>query len=119
MRLLNKYGRIFQCEHCKATWSPTPYWTDLFRAGFGVVQIDETGKGAIYDPIMNTYPVSRLENDAVYRNGSPHQTCGKPFVVPLENIPATPAHRKRIRAHVRELNRELEESSIPFRLRLL
>jgi hypothetical protein len=39
--------------------------------------------------------------------------------VPLENIPATPAHRKRIRARFRELNRELEESSIPFRLWLL
>ena len=65
VRLLNKYGRILQCEHRKATWSPTPYWTDFVRAGFGVVQIDATGKGAIYDPIMNTYPVSRLENDAV------------------------------------------------------
>jgi hypothetical protein len=40
VRLLNKYGRILQCEHCKATWSPTQYWTDFGRAGFGVVQID-------------------------------------------------------------------------------
>lgn len=34
VRLLNKYGRILQCEHCKATWSPTPVMDGSLPRGF-------------------------------------------------------------------------------------
>jgi hypothetical protein len=43
----------------------------------------------------------------------------KPIIVRLENIPATPQNRKQIEDRIRDLNRILEESGTPFRLRLL
>lgn len=43
----------------------------------------------------------------------------KPIIVRLENMPATTRNRKHFQDRIRELNRILEESGTPFRLRLL
>ena len=43
----------------------------------------------------------------------------KPVIVRLENLPATIQNRKHMRDRVRDLNRILESSGTPFRLRLL
>jgi hypothetical protein len=34
VRLLNKYGRVLQCESCGATWSPQPSSSGSFPRGF-------------------------------------------------------------------------------------
>jgi hypothetical protein len=34
VRLLNKYGRILQCEACEATWSPQPTADGSLPPGF-------------------------------------------------------------------------------------
>ena len=43
----------------------------------------------------------------------------KPIIVRLENMPASARTRKHIQDRVRQLNRALDESGTPFRLRLL
>jgi hypothetical protein len=34
VRLVNKYGRVLQCEICEATWRPQPSLDGSFRRGF-------------------------------------------------------------------------------------
>jgi hypothetical protein len=34
IRLLNKYGRVLQCEFCEATWSPRPAADGSLLLGF-------------------------------------------------------------------------------------
>jgi hypothetical protein len=34
VRLLNKYGRILQCQHCEMIWRPETGPDGLFRQGF-------------------------------------------------------------------------------------
>jgi hypothetical protein len=34
VRLLNKYGRVLQCERCLATWSPNPTRDGSLQRGF-------------------------------------------------------------------------------------
>jgi hypothetical protein len=41
------------------------------------------------------------------------------IIVRLENIPASPANRKDVEDRIRKLNRDLEHSGTPFRVRLL
>ena len=43
----------------------------------------------------------------------------RPVIVRLEKLPATTHNRKHVQDRIRELNRILEESGTPFRLRLL
>jgi hypothetical protein len=43
----------------------------------------------------------------------------QPVVLRLDGIPATAENRNRVNEYVRRLNRALEESGTPFRLRLL
>jgi hypothetical protein len=47
------------------------------------------------------------------------ESPAEPFILRLDSVPATAENRYRIREHVRHLNRSLEESGTPFRLRLL
>jgi hypothetical protein len=42
-----------------------------------------------------------------------------PFVLRLEGLPATPACLARIRRRVEELNRQLQQSEVPVRLRVM
>jgi hypothetical protein len=44
---------------------------------------------------------------------------GQPFVLSLDSVPATAENRSRIGERARLLNRALEESGTPFRMRLL
>ena len=34
VRLLNKYGRFLQCDHCGTTWTPEPTQEGSFPRGF-------------------------------------------------------------------------------------
>jgi hypothetical protein len=34
VRLVNKYGRVLQCEHCETIWSPEAGPDGSFRRGF-------------------------------------------------------------------------------------
>jgi hypothetical protein len=54
-----------------------------------------------------------------HRNGSKGEIPVKSVVVRLDNVAATGPNRRRIEERVRRLNRSLEESGTPFRLRLL
>lgn len=42
-----------------------------------------------------------------------------PFVLRLEGVPATPACLARIRRRVDEINRQLQQSEVPVRLRIM
>jgi hypothetical protein len=42
-----------------------------------------------------------------------------PFVLRLEGVPPTPASLARIRKRVEEINRQLRQSEVPFRLRMM
>ena len=42
-----------------------------------------------------------------------------PFVLRLEEVPATPVRLARIRKRVEEINRQLRQSEIPVRLRVM
>ena len=42
-----------------------------------------------------------------------------PFVLRLEGVPTTPVTLARIRKRVEELNRQLRQSEVPFRLRMM
>ncbi len=42
-----------------------------------------------------------------------------PFVLRLEGLPATPACLARIRRRVEDLNRQLQQSEVPVRLRVM
>lgn len=52
-------------------------------------------------------------------NQSGGETPVKPIVLRLDSVPPTGDNRGRIRERVRRLNNLLQESGIPFRLRLL
>jgi hypothetical protein len=43
VRLINKYGRVLQCEHCGSTWTPEPGPDGSSREGSGVVQTGAIG----------------------------------------------------------------------------
>ena len=68
---------------------------------------------------MTTQAVENLspQNVAAHRNGN--EAPVEPIVIRLDNMPATDENRLRIQECVRRLNRALEESGTPFRLRLL
>ena len=44
VRLLNKYGRVLQCEVCTATWSPQPTPSGSSRAVSGAARTGVTGR---------------------------------------------------------------------------
>ena len=60
---------------------------------------------------------SSPQNVSGHRNGI--ESHVEPVVVRLDDMPATDENRRRILECVRHLNRALEESGTPFRLRLL
>jgi hypothetical protein len=53
------------------------------------------------------------------RNADVSARAAQPFVLRLDQLPSTPQIRKRIEDRLRALNRRLELSGTPFRLRLL
>ena len=42
-----------------------------------------------------------------------------PFVLRLDQLPATPVSLERIRSRVEDINRQLRRSKVPFRLRMV
>jgi hypothetical protein len=71
--------------------------------------------------MMTTQTVTRLQDQkgAEHRNGSECDCVVKPVLIRLNEVPATVSNRRRLAERVRRLNRSLEESGTPFRLRVL
>ena len=71
VRLLNKYGRVLQCDHCGATWNPEPGQKEHFPAGSGGVPTGATGDRMPGKTRISTQPVSlpRSKNDGARQNG--------------------------------------------------
>ena len=59
------------------------------------------------------------QNETFRRNGSEEDRLAQPIVVRLDSVPVTADSRRRILERVDRLNRSLEDSGTPFRLRLL
>ena len=70
---------------------------------------------------MTTQAVSVMsfQNGSTHRNGSGSENSTQPVIVRLDAVPATADNQLRIVERVRRLNRALEESGTPLRLRLL
>jgi hypothetical protein len=70
---------------------------------------------------MTTQAIAHLsaEDVAAHRNGSGAETPLQPLILRLDDVPATGENRVRLLERIRRLNRSLEESGTPFRLRLL
>ena len=70
---------------------------------------------------MNNDTASTLSvrSGSVRRNGAERHGSAQPVVIRLDDVPATAESRMRILERVQRLNRSLEESGTPFRLRLL
>ena len=70
---------------------------------------------------MNTQTVSVSSSEHVgpQQHSDTREDPGQPFILRLDSVPATAENRSRIGERVRLLNRALEESGTPFRLRLL
>jgi hypothetical protein len=62
---------------------------------------------------------SSSKNGGGSQNGSAEKGRLQGLVLRLDSVPETPENRARISERVRVLNRALEESGTPFRLRLL
>ena len=67
----------------------------------------------------NGMPSGSDENVVAERNKSRGEHSLTQIIVRLDNVPATGENRRRLWGRVRELNRSLEESGTPFRVRLL
>jgi hypothetical protein len=59
------------------------------------------------------------QNPSARRNSSAYDSPCQPVLVRLNALPATSENRVRILERVQRLNRFLEESGTPFRLRVL
>jgi hypothetical protein len=70
---------------------------------------------------MSTRPVSvpRSKYAGPPQQSETREGAAQPFVLRLDGVAATAESRYRISERVRRLNRALEESGTPFRLRLL
>jgi hypothetical protein len=70
---------------------------------------------------MTTQAVAGLspQNVSAHSNSSGHECPAQPVLVRLDTVPDTKENRLRILDRVQRLNRSLEESGTPFRLRLL
>ena len=71
---------------------------------------------------MMTRPVSvprTRDGDGPPQHSETRESAAHPFVLRLDRVLATAENRYRISERVRRLNRALEESGTPFRLRLL
>jgi hypothetical protein len=70
---------------------------------------------------MSMQGVARFATQNIGAHGSAFEgeSSITSIIVRLDNLPATGENRLRVLEHVRRLNRALEESGTPFRLRLL
>ncbi len=83
-------------------------------------QIDEADFSGVPTHARSAHLIGRyIKNQQSDSRGRTREVRPGPVIVRLEDLPATPGNRERIRARVRLLNRHLAASGTPFRLRVI
>ncbi len=94
--------------------------TDRSVAGSGGVRIGATGNACDGEIVMTRQGVSVSHSENTAQDHRASRNLGAaPFLVRLDGVPATDENRHRISERIRRLDRALQESGMPFQLRLL
>jgi hypothetical protein len=87
-----------------------------------IEQLVETECSLVAPHTRSAHPVGRCMKDRgpdqQYSEG-PAKPAAPSFVLRLEELPATPVYLARIRKRVEEINRQLQQAELPFRLRVM